>query len=366
MSRVLIVEDEAALLEVFAEVVEGLGHEAVRAQDGEQALLLARTEPPDLVVSDHMMPRRTGVELLRALRAEPALARVPFVLLSAALPVGREEAHAFLAKPVDLLTFETAIQSTLRASSALPRADGPPRPLRLAPRPTAVREEMLNWVAHELKTPLSAAQLNAQVLARKLAQPRGPDGAGGLEGERRAAEAVLRQLERMNALVSSILDAARLEEGKVALQAERADLCAFLTELLEEWRQLKPGVHFTLQCSEPALQLSFDAQRLRQVLDNLLSNAVKYGGEARRVEVGLELTPGLAVVSVRDWGQGIPAAELPNIFDRFHRADADAGRGHGLGLYIANALARLHGGSLTAKSALGEGSTFSVRLPLAR
>jgi signal transduction histidine kinase len=84
------------------------------------------------------------------------------------------------------------------------------------------------------------------------------------------------------------------------------------------------------------------------------------------VEVGLALTPGLAVVSVRDWGPGIPAAELPNLFDRFHRADADAGRGHGLGLYIANALARLHGGSLTAKSTLGEGSTFSVRLPLAR
>lgn len=362
MSRVLIVEDEAALLEVFAEVVEGLGHEAVRAHDGEQALLLARTEPPDLVVSDHMMPRRTGVELLRALRAEPTLAQVPFVLLSAALPAGREEAHAFLPKPVDLFTFETAIQSTLAAHVPTPREAPAPRPPRAA---GAVREEMLNWVAHELKTPLSAAQLNAQMLVRKLAQPHGA-GAAGLEAERRAAEAVLRQLERMNGLVSSILDAARLEEGKVALQAERADLCAFLTGLLDEWRELQPGVRFSLQCSERELQLSFDAERLRQVLNNLLSNAVKYGGEARQVEVGLTLTPGLAVVSVRDWGQGIPASELPNIFDRFHRADADAGRGHGLGLYIASALARLHGGSLTAKSALGEGSTFSVRLPLAR
>jgi len=135
---------------------------------------------------------------------------------------------------------------------------------------------------------------------------------------------------------------------------------------VSEWRELQPEVHFELRCTEDSLPLHFDAVRLRQVLDNLVSNAVKYGGEARRVEVALSTTPGLAVVSVRDWGQGIPAAELRSIFDRFHRADSNEGRGHGLGLYIASALARLHGGSLTVKSALGEGSTFSLRLPLSR
>ena len=102
MSRILVAEDEAALLEIFAEVLEDLGHEVLTAQDGEEALRLARLEPPDLVVSDHMMPRRSGVDLLRALRAEPALAHVPFVLTSAATPRGLEEADLFLAKPVDL------------------------------------------------------------------------------------------------------------------------------------------------------------------------------------------------------------------------------------------------------------------------
>jgi signal transduction histidine kinase len=82
------------------------------------------------------------------------------------------------------------------------------------------------------------------------------------------------------------------------------------------------------------------------------------------VQVELTLSPGLAVVQVRDWGKGIPAAELPNIFDRFHRAESAGGHGHGLGLYIASALARLHGGTLGAHSTLGEGSTFSLRLPL--
>lgn len=358
MSRVLIVEDEAALLEVFAEVVEGLGHEAIRAHDGEQALLLARSDPPDLVVSDHMMPRRSGLDLLRAMREDPSLESVPFVLLSAALPAGRHEAHAFLAKPVDLATFEAVVQRTMGTGAHRPTSR--PR-LPGGPAAAGAREEMLSWMSHELKTPLSAARLNAQVLARKLAA-RGEES----DGERKAAEAVLRQLDRMAGLVNSILDAARLTEGKVALQSERADLCAFLAAAVADWRELQPQVRFELQCVQESLPLTFDGARLRQVFDNLLSNAVKYGGDARRVEVGLSTTPGLAVVHVRDWGVGIPASELPNIFDRFHRADSDEGRGHGLGLYIASALARLHGGSITVKSALGEGSTFSVRLPLTR
>ena len=82
-----------------------LTYDRVGSEAENQALTLARTEPPDLVISDHMMPRRTGMDLLRAVRADPRLAGVPFVLLSAARPAGREEADAFLSKPVDLPVF---------------------------------------------------------------------------------------------------------------------------------------------------------------------------------------------------------------------------------------------------------------------
>src|SRR3989442_14368670 len=76
--------------------------------------------------------------------------------------------------------------------------------------------------------------------------------------------------------------------------------------------------------------------------------------------------PGVAVIEVRDWGEGIAASKLPTIFERFHRADAADGRGHGLGLFIASAITRLHGGTLAARSEVGKGSTFSLRLPLTR
>ncbi|OJH35101.1 ATP-binding response regulator [Cystobacter ferrugineus] len=357
MSLVLIAEDEDAMLDIFAQIVEDLGHRALRAHDGEAALLLARTQPPELVVSDHMMPRRTGVELLRELRADTALREVPFLLLSAARPPGLEEATAFLAKPVDLDTFETAVRRLLRVR---PATDAAPEARPGAVHPDgAMREEMLNWVAHEIKTPLSSARLNAQMLLRRPSVRADPD-------ERKHAEAILRQLDRMNGLVTSILDAARLSDGKLLLRQERGDFASFLQGLVQEWRELQPQVDFRLVGAEQPLQLSFDSERVRNILNNLLSNAVKYGGERKHVEVSLSLSPGLAVVHVRDWGQGIAAAEVPNIFERFHRADGAGGSGHGLGLYIASAIARMHGGSLSAKSSLGEGSTFSLRLPLMR
>ncbi|HYO53640.1 hybrid sensor histidine kinase/response regulator [Archangium sp.] len=357
MSLVLIAEDEEALLEIFAQVLEDMGHRTLRAQNGEEALLLARTTPPDLVVSDHMMPRRTGVELLRALRADPRLETIPFLLLSAARPGGLEEADAFLSKPVDLDTFEAAVQQVLRSRPvADPREVAMTAGDRTARSGGAAREEMLNWVAHEIKTPLSSARLNAQMLLRK-------QGERGSADEKKCSEAILRQLDRINVLITSILDATSLSEGKVALQREPGEFAAFLQEVVQDWRELQPRVDFTLTGAEQRVELSFDAERVRYILNNLLSNAVKYGGEARRVGVTLSLTPGLVIVQVRDWGVGIPASELPNIFDRFRRADGAGGHGHGLGLYIAAALARLHGGSLTAQSMLGEGSTFSLRLP---
>ncbi|RYZ41399.1 MAG: response regulator [Myxococcaceae bacterium] len=355
MSLVLIAEDEEALLEVFSEVVEDLGHRVVRAHNGEEALMLARTEPPDLVVSDHMMPRRTGMQLLHAMRSEPALSEVPFLLLSAARPSGREAAQTFLAKPVDLSTFEHAVSSALQ-SHATNRAEMTQATRESASAVSLAREEMLNWVAHELKTPLSSARLNTQMLLRKV-QKR------GIEDESRSAEAILRQLDRMNGLVTSILDASRLADGKLELRQEPTALGPFLQELVQDWREMQPEMDFSLQLGEPLEPLSMDAERVRQVLNNLLSNAVKYSGDSRHIEVGVTPSPGLVLIHVRDWGVGIPASALPHIFERFQRADADRGRGHGLGLFIAAALAKLHGGSLSARSTLGEGSTFILRLP---
>lgn len=112
------------------------------------------------------------------------------------------------------------------------------------------------------------------------------------------------------------------------------------------------------------VMLLYDAARLRQVLDALVSNAVKFGGEAPVVEVRVAERPTTVVISVRDQGIGMAVAELPRLFDRFHHvADGDA---KGDGLYTASALARLHKGTLSARSKVGEGSVFELELPRGR
>jgi CheY-like chemotaxis protein len=115
MQRVLVAEDEPALLESFCELVRNLGHECVAAQDGNQALELARTRHPQLIIADLMMPGRTGIDLIRALRQELALSRVPVILLSAGRPTAAEqkEAWRFLPKPISVDALESAVRDAL-------------------------------------------------------------------------------------------------------------------------------------------------------------------------------------------------------------------------------------------------------------
>jgi len=359
MGLVLIAEDEEAMLDLFGDVVEQLGHRTMRAQNGEEALLLAQTERPDLVISDHMMPRRTGLQLLRALRSDRELASVPFVLVSAARPQGLEQADAFLAKPVDIDVFEASVKKALGARTDVGRRerrhDG-----RRHRATDSVREEMLNWLAHEMKTPLGAARMSAQLLVRKLEETK------TTEAERKLSATIIRQLDRMDRLMTSILDASRLSEGQVTLRLAPVDLATLAQEVVHEWNELQPQATIILVGAEEHIELAADPERLRHVLNNLIGNAIKYSGEDKRVEVTLGSSPGAAVIDVRDWGKGIPASKLPTIFDRFHRAEAGDRPGHGLGLFIAAAITRLHGGTLAVRSELGKGSTFTLRLRAAR
>jgi two-component system, sensor histidine kinase and response regulator len=355
---VLVVDDEEALLEVFASVVTELGHSVVCAHAGDEALGLARTHQPDLIVSDHMMPGLTGVEFLRSVRRDVQLASTPFVLISAALPQGAHEANAYLAKPVSLEAFERVVQEGLRSSGERPERPAG-MPLTQAPE-TAVnlaRAEMMSWVAHEIKTPISSARLNVELMLRHLS-------GDAADAQRRRGTVALQQLDRMATLVSSVLEASQLSEGRIKLQLEPCELRTFLQGVARYWRDTRPEVEFILELPAEAVTIQVDPERVRQILNNLVSNAVKYGGTSGRVEFALERSPGRAVISVTDYGQGMDASELPRIFDRFHRAAGSTGQGHGLGLYIASALAQLHGGSLQVRSQRGEGSTFTLSLPL--
>lgn len=215
--------------------------------------------------------------------------------------------------------------------------------------------------SHELKTPLAVLRANVE---RAMHAP-----ARGTE-QMVALEEALQETTRMADLVESLLTLARADEGRFDILREPVDLEPVAREALETAIIL--GEHAGLTVSMPHADrciVDGDRTRLRQLFLNLITNAIKYTPKGGEVELNLRASETEAVFSVRDTGIGIAAVDLPNIFDRFFRADRVRSRqgergGFGLGLSISQWIAQAHGGTLSAQSRLHRGSTFLVTLPL--
>jgi len=215
--------------------------------------------------------------------------------------------------------------------------------------------------SHELKTPL--AVLRADVERAMHAPP------GGTE-QLVALEEALQETTRMADLVESLLTLARADEGRFDLLREPVALEPLARDVFETALILgeDAGLTVTMPRADNCI-VDGDRTRLRQLLLNLITNAIKYTPRGGEVELQLIATEQEATFSVRDTGIGIAAIDLPNIFDRFYRADRVRSRqsergGFGLGLSISQWIAQAHGGSLTVQSRLHRGSTFTVSLPV--
>jgi len=223
------------------------------------------------------------------------------------------------------------------------------------------KTQFLARMSHELRTPLNAVLGFAQLMEIDLAEPPQP-------GQQRRLKLVREAGEHLLHMINDMLDLTRIESGGMALLDEPVPLRVLATQALELVHALADKAQLQLVLL-PGHEVTVrgDRTRMRQVLLNLLTNAIKYnrpGGQVR-VEV-LCSAPGQGAVVVRDTGQGIAEADLPRIFDPFHRGAQVAGSvdGAGIGLAVTRALVQLMGGDIHAASTSGVGSTFSVSLPL--
>jgi signal transduction histidine kinase len=173
----------------------------------------------------------------------------------------------------------------------------------------------------------------------------------------------------MNRTVDQMLDVARLEDSRLQLNFARADLAACVREAASTVRVLHADSHPVVVRADAPVHLDFDQIRIATVVGNLVSNAVKYSPAGSRIAVNLEAGEHEATVAVADRGIGIKPDDLPRLFTRFGRINDPRSRGvpgTGLGLYLSRELARLHGGDITVVSEPGQGSTFTLRLPVTR
>jgi signal transduction histidine kinase len=166
--------------------------------------------------------------------------------------------------------------------------------------------------------------------------------------------------------VESVLNAARIDAGQIEFNPRPCDLVTLVTEICERQREISAKAVVRLRTTPHPVQVLCDVILIEQVISNLLSNALKYSGNTAEVEVRISVEEERVCCSVRDWGVGIPADELPKVFDRFYRARTATGiAGTGIGLDVARQIMLMHGGDIRAESREGEGSTFTFTLPTA-
>ena len=225
-----------------------------------------------------------------------------------------------------------------------------------------MKNDFVNTVSHDLKSPIMAISMTAELLL-KAAPASDP-------GHRERCERILRSSKQMTELVTDLLDLGKIEAG-LDVATERVDLAPLIEETVAGPRALAESKRVTIAVTAPpeAAVLGTRA-RLAQVLVNLVGNAVKYSRSGGRVRVTVEPAPpgGPVRIEVRDDGIGIPARDLPHVFDKFYRVrnDSTAGiAGTGLGLAITRSIVDAHRGRIGVDSTEGAGSTFWVELPAA-
>ncbi|MBP9757389.1 MAG: PAS domain S-box protein [Candidatus Pacebacteria bacterium] len=221
------------------------------------------------------------------------------------------------------------------------------------------KDAFISTASHELRNPLSTIVFSIDLLKKEL---------GIMPG--RTAE-IVSDLEdetrRLVALLNYLLDTTKIQTGALNIQLKQSDLQQLVRRVSEELQPIFPSHTINLTLGEKPVVAEFDEARIAQVLINLISNAIKYSPRADTITVSLDSQDNEAIVSVQDFGIGIPPEEQQKIFDILYRVkDVSSIRGNGLGLYISSQIVSAHGGNLWVTSEPGIGSTFLLSLPFAR
>jgi c-di-GMP phosphodiesterase len=221
---------------------------------------------------------------------------------------------------------------------------------------TKEREDFISIASHELKTPLASLKLRFQIADRFKSDT---------EQLNDLMEFANKQINQMESLISNLLDLTRIRAGKLILDLEKVSLCEIVEEVVAAVSPLKgfeKAQDIKFECESDVIG-NWDRTRIAQIVTNLLTNAKKFGnGNGIRIGVGQEGDE--AVISVQDYGKGIPKEDLESLFQRFNQGKNNDSRGLGLGLFITREIVLAHRGTIAVDSKLGEGSTFTVRLPL--
>jgi signal transduction histidine kinase len=374
-TRVLLIEDDEDDYVFTRDLLAEIGGERFElewAPTYERGLARVLEDCCDVCLLDFRLGARTGLELLREARAGDSGSPVvltPIILMTGQgdqeidLEAMRSGAADYLVKgEIDAAGLERSIRYAVqhrRMEEERVRLVREQEARHLAEEANRAKDEFLAMVSHELRTPLNA-MLGWVTLLNS--------GKLDTEAQGRALEVIERNARAQAQLIDDLLDVARVVSGNLRLELRPVDLAQVVEKALDAMYPAAEAksVAVTADLDRPLEVAAGDPDRLQQVVSNLLSNAVKFTPGGGEVEVSLKRDGSEARITVRDSGDGISAAFLPYVFERFRQGE---GRGQsgglGLGLAIARHIVEQHGGTIRAESrGEGQGTKFTVNLPL--
>ncbi len=218
------------------------------------------------------------------------------------------------------------------------------------------KDEFIGLASHELKTPLTSISGYLQIISRLKSDPE----------SQKFIDKTIHQVKKLASLVSDLLDVSKIEAGKLQLGIEQFDIKPVVEGAIELIKHSNNNYNILFHTSIDSLIISGDPHRIEQVLINLLTNAIKYSPGSDKVEVFLNTEKNKVNIGVKDYGVGIAADKLKQVFSRFYRIEGANPNisGLGIGLYLSNEIVTRHKGKLWVESELGKGSTFWLSLPL--
>ncbi len=235
-----------------------------------------------------------------------------------------------------------------------------------------LKNEFIAMASHELRSPITAIQGFAELLQTDDAQVH----ASATARRKRALQQIIKQSHHLTTLIEEMLDLTRIEQARFTMNRTPQNVFKILSDVVESFVMTNNDHHIQLKIEELETSQTFvsnlDEKRMVQVFSNVMSNAIKYSPVGSVIEVGLRATsksyaPKEVLVWMKDRGIGIPASELPRIFQRFHRVGSldPSINGLGIGLYLVKEIVNHHEGHVWVESIEGQGSTFYIQLPLA-
>lgn len=361
---ILVIDDEDTQRLLTRDCLEEQGFRVDEASNGQDGVDRIRSARPDLILLDVMMPGMDGFAVCEQLRADPAFAHIPVIIVT-----GREDtediqkgfavgATDFLTKPLVWNLLPSRIRYVLRTS----RLENDLRIAKeTAEKASEAKTVLLATLGHELRTPLNAiigfSDLMMQASFGPLGAPQYRDYVGDINASG----------EQLLNAINDILEIVNSESGRLDLNVTKIDVASLARDAIREFASEADasGVEISSDVVEEGAHIYGDERRLRRALYNLVSNALKFTPQGGAIRIGWETSEngGLAL-SVCDNGIGVSPEDLPRIVEPFEQADSRLARNYeGLGIPVARAMVQLHGGELQYESALGLGTTAKILLP---